>query len=91
MSDVSTRSRPATYGAVPVNRDLYLRACADKGATTADQRANLFGITQKMAYLYEYGHIAPNLLKAQRIASALDLKVDDLWPAPPLKKNRRAA
>ena len=87
MSDVKRRERPARYGGrVTVNRDLFLAACAAKGATTADSRAVLLGVTQKMAYLYEYGHTAPNLITARRIAASLDVLVDDLWPHSPAER-----
>ncbi len=90
MSDVQSRSRPATYGArAGFNSDLFRRACARKGATTADERADLIGVTQKMAYLYEYGHIVPNVLRAMHIADTLDLQVSDLWTAP--EPERQAA
>lgn len=91
MSDVRSRSRHAKHGGFPVNRDTLIKACAAKGAVTADERANLLGITQKMAYNYEYGHIAPNLARAQQIAETLGLEVKEIWPGPAPERKRRAA
>jgi hypothetical protein len=93
MSEVKTRSRRATYGEVPINRDAFLSACAALGANTTKERADLLGTTPKMAYLYEYGHSTPSVFTAWRIADTLGVKPEDLWekPKPGSQSHRRAA
>lgn len=82
MSDVQECTRDATSGArVPVNRDLFLSACAAKGATTEEDRATLLDTTRKMVFNYKMGLVEPRLYTARRIAARLDVSIDELWPA----------
>lgn len=81
MSDVQAPSPDATSGVrVTVNRDLFLSACAAKGATTEKDRAALIGTTPKMTYNYTSGRVEPRLTTARNIATRLGVSVDDLWP-----------
>lgn len=82
MSDVLAGPSPAASGGrVPVNSELFKTACAAKGARTEEDRAALIGTTAKMAYNYRLGHVEPRLTRARRIAAALDVTLDELWPA----------
>lgn len=87
MSDVKTRSRHATSGKrktptrrVEIDRELFLSACAAKGAITEDGRAALLGTTPKMTYNYGYGFVEPGLTKARKIARILGVDINKLWP-----------
>jgi transcriptional regulator with XRE-family HTH domain len=94
MSDVRRRSRDATSDGpkaniprVSVDRELFDRACAGKGAYTEEDRAALLGTTAKMVYNYRHGRVQPILDRAREIADVLGVDVDDLWP----KRNRLKA
>jgi DNA-binding XRE family transcriptional regulator len=65
----------------PVNGDLFVTACAAKGARTDEDRATLIGTTPKMTWSYRKGHVEPRLATARRIAAALEVSLDELWPA----------
>ena len=87
MSDVKPRSRAATSGGrkpptprVIINRELFLSACAEKGALTEEERAALLKTTPKMTYNYGYGLVEPGLTRARKIAARLGVKLDELWP-----------
>lgn len=82
MSDAVAPLQPATRDArIPVNRDLFLSACAAKGCATDEDRAQLLGITRKNVYNYRRGLIVPLLPTARRIAGVLEVDIDELWPA----------
>lgn len=81
MSDVQPGSKPTTNGVrVAVDRELFLKACAARGANTSRERAKLLGIPQKLEWQYEHGKVSPNLLAARSIANILGVKVHEVWP-----------
>ncbi len=82
MSDVPPGSAAAVSGGrVTVNGELFKSACAAKGARTEEERAKLIGTTPKMTWNYRTGNVEPGLTRARRIAAALGVEVDELWPA----------
>lgn len=82
MSDVSSGQQRATSDKrLPVNSELFVSACAAKGARTEDDRAALLGTTAKMSWNYRSGKVEPRLTTARRIAATLGVSIDELWPA----------
>lgn len=81
MSDADTATRRVTSEKPALNLEPYLAACRAKGATRQEDRAALFAMSRRSLLRYEKNHIEPRVTVMRRIASALDLSVDDLWPA----------
>lgn len=67
--------------AIPLlNRDLFDRRCEELGATTEEQKAALVKVNPSTIHRFRKGEIGPRLEVARRIARALNVSVDDLWP-----------
>jgi len=82
MSDAETVAPRVIPDEPPKLRlDLYNAACQAKGLTRRADRAVLFQIPRRAVYRLEKNEVVPLLTTAQRIASKLDLTVDELWPA----------
>ena len=81
MSDVQTRSRRvADPGPVTVNTELFLAACAAKGASNYIERGKLLGKTDKQTWQWATGQVEPKYYTACRIAKILGVEPSDLWP-----------
>ncbi len=65
---------------IAFNKDLFLTALADRGATTDHQRADYLGMPPCSVRRYHDGQVIPLLSTARAVAERLDLSVDDLWP-----------
>lgn len=82
MRDAGSSSRrviPAPRRNLSVQ--LYLEACRAKGATSQEQRAQLFGLARQAVSRYETNKVEPLVSTAQWIAGRIDLTVEDLWVA----------
>lgn len=82
MSDATTASRRVASEQKPELRfATYLAACRAKGAIRQEDRAELLGIPRRTLLRYEKNAVEPRTNVMRRIATTLDLTVDDLWPA----------
>lgn len=59
---------------------LFERRCAELGATTNEQRAELAGVDWTTIWRWGRGEISPRLDAARRVAGRLEIRVDDLFP-----------
>lgn len=84
MPDSQRRTRRVQADSKPpriaFNKDLFLTALADRGATTDHQRADLLGMPPCSVRRYHDGRVIPLLSTARQIAETVGVSVEDLWP-----------
>lgn len=81
MSDAAIAPRCAASEKVELSLETYLAACRAKGAPRQEDRAVLFDIPRRTLLRYETNKTEPRGNVMRRIASRLDLTIDELWPA----------
>jgi DNA-binding XRE family transcriptional regulator len=60
--------------------ELFDLKCAEKGAVTWQQKADLVGVDWSTIHRFRKGDYGPRLTVARQIADRLGVSVDDLWP-----------
>jgi DNA-binding XRE family transcriptional regulator len=75
------RTATPERAASPFNSELFDQRCRALNATTEAEKAALVDVNEVTLWRFRKGHTQPNLRDARRIATRLDLTVDDLWPA----------
>lgn len=65
---------------VGFNYELFESRCADKGATTNEQKAALAGVDWSTIWRFRKGDMGPRLEVARQMAENLDTTVDELFP-----------
>lgn len=62
------------------NAELFESRCAERGATTNEQKAALVGVDWSTIHRFRKGEMGPRLEVARQMAERLGTTVDELFP-----------
>lgn len=82
MKDTQTHDERISEDSPPgFNDELFARRCRELEAHSQDAQAELLGLTQPNISRIRRGRQIPRVDTAVRLAKALGITVEDLWPA----------
>lgn len=76
-------SRGTDTPSIRLNRAVFEQLCAERNATTEDQRAALVGVDRGTIRRWIKGDVSPLLTAARHTAKRLGTTVDELWKDDP--------